>query len=155
MPHLSRKGRQNFLRIVRPFVQELAWRLTRQHGDARHPRWHSALLRQGGPRTILFVLGNAEGIFARMTERRAIELARHTPEHIDQDQAYGSANGRVGPIAVGQHVVRGIHAKGRTDGTVHHDELRAASRARSTAVQVERLLAHGLKNGHHDRHIRR
>src|SRR5262245_51416638 len=113
MPHLSRKSFDNFFRIVRPLVEELARRCTGHDGNAGHPGWHATLLRQRQPWTVLFVLSNTERVLAWMAERRTIELPRDTPEHIDQDQAYGSANSSIGAVAIAEHVVRRMHANGR------------------------------------------
>src|SRR5262249_56338474 len=110
---------------------------------AGQPWWDATLLGQRHPRTVLFVLSNTERILARMAERRTIELSRDTPEHIDQAQAYGSANRGIGAVAVAEHVVRRMHANGRAYGAVDHNKRRAASGAGRAAVQVERLLAHG------------
>src|SRR5215831_19859437 len=98
---------------MRPLIQELTWRCTGHDGNAGHSRWHATVLRQRYPWTVLFVLSNTERVLARMAERRTIELPRETPEHIDQDQAYGSANRGIGTVTIAEHVVRRIHANGR------------------------------------------
>src|SRR5262245_22815359 len=138
---------------MRPFIQELTWRFTGHNSNAGHPRWHTALLRQRHPETVLFVLSNTECVLARMAKRRTIELPRDTPEYIDQDQSYGSANRSIGTVAIAEHVVRRIHANSRAYGAIHYNKGRTTASTGCGTVHVERLLAHSAQHGHNHGHI--
>ncbi len=59
----------------------------------------------------------------------------------------------VGPTAVAEDVVGGVHAEGSPDRAVDHHEGRAAPGAGRHAVQAELRLAHGLHARHHHRQV--
>ena len=109
-------------RIVGDMIRDTVWSLGRNAEDGVVV-WAEALfdvIRR--PRARLLVFGDAEAVFTRMAQGALVEVARPRATDIEEDQAYGTADRRIGAVAWAEDVSAGIHADLGTDRTVHHDQ---------------------------------
>ena len=88
------------------------------------------------PRALLLVLGDAEGVLARMSLAGVVEDAGGDAEGVDDDEAHGPADGGVGPVARPVEVDARVDAELVADRSVHNEQLAATTRARVADVEV-------------------
>ena len=139
--------------IVRPGVHDLMRRFDRHDRDRGLAGGNSAFDRERKPRAVFLVFCETKRKFARVPQRRAIELPGLAAEHVGQEQADRAADAGVGAIAVGEYIVRRIHADSGAHRAVHHDHGSAAPGACGAAVQAELLIAHRADDRDNDRHV--
>ena len=105
------------------------------------------------PRMVLFVLGDAAGVFSRRTHRRPVRDTRRVAKTIEQDEAQGASDGRIGAHARSENVIRGVDAELRGDRPVdeHHDAR--ARKSRRNMMQHELPRRERLHRGDDHRHV--
>ena len=155
MTYLRGKGLGDFFRVAGPLVHGLVGRLAGHHRNRRRTGRNAALLRQGGPRAVFFVFGNTEAEFTRMTQGRAVKLSGDAAQHVNEDEADGTANTGIGPAVIRQDIMAGVQPDLLPNGTVDHNKLGAATGAGGAAVQIELRPAYGFDDGDDHGHIGR
>jgi hypothetical protein len=102
------------------------------------------------PRVPAGTLGNAEAIFARMPLGRFIGNPWDHMKHVSQDEAHGTADRRIGPVARTEQIHIRVHSDIISDRTADDQERRRAASTGRRPVEVESRLVHGLECGDQD-----
>ena len=147
------KGRQHPLARVAQVVVPLVGRQRCKDGDRALLRPESPLHVQRRPGAVFLILGEAEGILPRVTDRAAVEGSGKRPDHVAHDEADGPADRRVGPPARSQEVVPRVDVQLAGNRSVDQHEDGRASRAGCGAVVSVSGVGQRLKSGHDDRHV--
>ena len=90
-----------------------------------------------------------------MPKRGAINFTGYHSEQVDQRQTDRASDRRIRPVAVGEDVMRGIHADEGPDWTVHNNERRCSTRAGGGRMKVVFLVAHRTEDCKNNRRIGR
>ncbi|MDT4849015.1 hypothetical protein FQZ97_831240 [compost metagenome] len=104
-------------------------------------------------RALQFVLADAVGVFAGVTQRALVQVAGPAAAHVEHDEAQGPADGGVGAVAGAEGVDAAVHADFAGDRPVDHEQGRGHVRGCLHPVEVEGLVGNGLYARQHHRRV--
>ncbi len=138
---------------ARHLVHEDARPLAGEQGHGALLRAEASALRQRGPRRAFLVLGEAHAVLVRAAVGGPVHAARPAAAHVADHELQRPPDGRVGPVALAQHIQPAVHADPAADRAVDDQHRRHRHGRGQQAVHVELVGAGRLQGRDHHRQV--
>ena len=139
--------------LGRPVAEDAVRALAREHRHRVRAARAAALLVERRPGGVRRLLGDAEGVLARVGEGRLVRLPRRGPPEIPEREPHRAADGGVRAIAVAEDAVARVEAELARDRPSHDHERHAHVGRLADAVQIVRGVEERLQGGEDHREM--